>query len=75
MKKIMQIFLKNFNFLKKIFLNWLSHVNGEFAYENYLQKYQQNHRHLHHCSSKVLSKKQFLRQRIHEKYNKVSRCC
>lgn len=75
MKKNLYLLFKKFNLLKKIFLNWLSHVNGEFAYKNYLQKYHQSHQHLHNCSYKVLSKKQFLRQRIHEKYNKITRCC
>jgi uncharacterized short protein YbdD (DUF466 family) len=58
--------------IKKIFQFFKlvkSHLNGDFAYQNYLEKLDKT------CENQVLSKKEFLLKRQNEKFKKVSRCC
>ncbi len=57
---------KIFNFLRLL----KSHINGDFAYENYL-----NHQRRNHPKQEPLDKNSFLKQKEKEKWRKVNRCC
>ncbi len=59
--------------LKKIitiFTNIKSHIDGDFAYEKYV-----NHCKIHHKSLETLNKKDFLKKRQKEKFERINRCC
>ncbi|MFM7620849.1 MAG: CstA-like transporter-associated (seleno)protein [Alphaproteobacteria bacterium] len=75
MLKILQKIFNKIILFGIFFRNFLNYINGDFAYENYLQNNRQHQCNKDSCSNKILTKKQFLRQKIHEKYNKISRCC
>lgn len=44
------------------------YVNGDFAYQQYLQRH-------HQKTCAIISKKEFLNQQRHAKWNNVNRCC
>ncbi len=47
-----------------------SHLDGDFAYKNYLKHHLKNH-----PNEKALDKKSFILVRQKEKWNKINRCC
>jgi uncharacterized short protein YbdD (DUF466 family) len=56
----------NFMFLKLV----IDYVNGDFAYQNYL-----NHLKKYHPKEVALDKKAFLKKRQEDKWKRVNRCC
>jgi uncharacterized short protein YbdD (DUF466 family) len=63
MKKLLHKFWRGFLLLR-------DHLDGDFAYRNYLEHHQKNH-----PQETALSKKLFLRNKEKVKWNKVNRCC
>ena len=49
---------------------WLRQASGEDAYERHLA-----HRHAGDPHGKRMSRRQYFRQRQHEKWSGISRCC
>lgn len=47
-----------------------SYINGDFAYQKYVE-----HHLKHHDKEKLLDKKSFLRKREENKWSKINRCC
>ncbi len=63
--------MKKFLFKIGYFISLLhNHLNGNFAYHNYLSHQQKNH-----PQKQPLSKKEFLRSQEKMKWQKVNRCC
>lgn len=56
--------------IQNFFLLIRDNLTGEFAYKNYLNHSEKNHR-----DEKILDKKTFLRGREKEKWKKINRCC
>lgn len=63
-----------------ILSEFFNYYSGNFAYQNYLKNFHLkkncNHsRSLDNHQLKPLTKKQFLQQKINEKYRNINRCC
>jgi uncharacterized short protein YbdD (DUF466 family) len=56
--------------IRNFFLLLRDNLTGDFAYKNYLKHFAKNHR-----DEKILDKKNFLRERGKEKWEKINRCC
>ena len=59
-----------FKKIRAAFLAVKNYVDGDFAYDEYLA-----HHKKHHAESATLDKKQFLKNRQKEKFEKINRCC
>jgi uncharacterized short protein YbdD (DUF466 family) len=59
----MSLFLRALKFLK-------NYIDGNFAYENYLQHHRKNH-----PDQKPLDKKSFFTAQQKNKFSKINRCC
>ncbi len=56
--------------IQNFFLLLRDNLTGDFAYKNYRNHFEKNHR-----GEKILDKKTFLRGREKEKWEKINRCC
>ncbi len=59
--------MKHFFQFIKLFI---SYIDGDFAYKNYL-----DHHKKHHPLNPIIDKKTFLKQKQQDRYKSINRCC